>query len=147
MTADFTDASTLVCPPKTMDSRSVVMADLWNRGVLDVVVANQNGAPMIYKNSMVERPHWVDFELIGHVSNRDAIGAIVMLYSDDLSQAQVITGGIGFSSQNQHRVHFGLGDKEQIDRIEIMWPSGEIQVIDNPSIDQLHVVEENKGII
>jgi hypothetical protein len=141
----FNDASITVCEPKTMDSRSVVKADLWNRGVLDIIVANQNGAPFIYKNELQENQHWIDLELAGVASNKDAIGARVQLYWNNQRQVQIITGGIGFSGQNQHRVHFGLGQAEKVDKIEITWPSGQIQEIKEPEIDKLHIITEGKS--
>jgi hypothetical protein len=141
----FNDASTGVCEPRTMDSRSVVMADLWNRGVMDIIVANQNGVPFVYKNELQESQHWIDFELEGVESNKDAVGARVQLFWNNQQQVQIITGGIGFSGQNQHRVHFGLGQATQVDKIEITWPSGQVQEIQQPEIDKLHIITEGKS--
>jgi hypothetical protein len=143
----FQDVSRSVCAPVTLDSRAVVVADLWNRGVLDVIVANQNAAPLIYKNENVEANHWIDFELTGRKSNRSAIGSKVELYWNDHKQVQILTGGIGFSGQNQHRVHFGIGESAEIDKVVIYWPSGESQEISNPAIDKIHeVIEGEKAI-
>ena len=140
----FEDASPLVCPDITADGRSVAMADLWNRGVLDVVVANQNSTPFIYKNQLAGGNHWVDFDLHGTQSNASAIGARVELEWNGKKQVQIITGGIGFSSQNQHRVHFGIGKSTSAGRVIIHWPSGQIDTIEKPAIDQLHLITENK---
>ena len=141
----FTDASTLVTEANTMDSRSVVMVDLWNRGVLDVVVANQNGAPYVFKNELASSEHWVDFQLVGKESNKDGIGARVELFWQNQVQVQVVTAGIGFSAQNQLRLHYGLGKTDEVEKVVITWPSGIIQTIVNPEIDQLNIIQETIG--
>lgn len=138
----YIDVSEKVCEPNPKDSRAVSLADLWNRGVLDIVVANQNGAPFVYKNNSVPGNHWIDVDLIGTVSNRDAIGARVEVIWDDQRQMQVITGGIGFSGQNQHRLHFGIGKSAGIDKLIVYWPSGAISTVLKPDIDRLHTLKE-----
>ncbi|HWB23925.1 MAG TPA: CRTAC1 family protein [Chitinophagaceae bacterium] len=145
-TGSFEDVSSKACPQATYDGRSVAMADLWNRGVLDVIVANQNNIPLVYKNEFPAKSdkHWVDFDLHGTLSNASAIGARVELQWAGKQQIQVVTGGIGFSSQNQHRVHFGLGKDAKVDKVVIYWPSGQVDEINNPQIDKLHVITESK---
>ena len=140
----FEDVSSKVCPYITFDSRAVAMADLWNRGVLDVIVANQNNVPLIYKNQSQNNNHWIAIDLHGTVSNASAIGAKVELYWDGKKQMQIVSGGIGFSAQNQHRVHFGIGRSTTVDRVIIYWPSGKLYKMENPPIDQLHVITENE---
>ncbi|HVV55181.1 MAG TPA: CRTAC1 family protein [Mucilaginibacter sp.] len=140
----FEDVSDKVCPYATYDSRSVAMADLWNRGVLDVIVANQDNIPLIYKNDSQNGNHWIDFDLHGTVSNASAIGARIVLQWDGKRQVQEVTGGIGFSSQNQHRLHFGIGKSTKVDKVTIYWPSGQTTEIANPGIDKIHIVKENK---
>lgn len=140
----FEDVSGKVCPPATYDGRAVVMADLWNRGVLDVVVANQNNIPLVYKNNSTNTNHWIDFDLQGTISNADAVGARVEIEWDGKKQVQVVTGGIGFSSQNQHRLHFGLGKSKTVDRVTVYWPSGHTDKIQHPAINQLHIIKESK---
>ena len=71
----FNDVAQAVGVTDTYDGRSVALADLWNRGVLDVVVANQRGPLLIYKNTVAPENKWIDFELEGTASNRSAIGA------------------------------------------------------------------------
>ena len=140
----FEDVSDKVCPYITFDSRAVAMADLWNRGVLDVVVANQNNVPLIYKNHSQNTNHWIDVDLHGTLSNADAIGAKVELDWNGKKQMQIVSGGIGFSAQNQHRTHFGMGKTTKADRLIIYWPSGKTTTIESPAIDQLHVITENE---
>lgn len=140
----FEDVSGKACPPVTFDGRAVAMADLWNRGVLDVVVANQNNIPTIYKNTIGDKKNdWIAVDLQGTKSNRDAIGAKVEVYWNGNRQMQIVTGGMGFSSQNQHRLHFGLGETQQVDKIMINWPSGKTDEISKPALNQLHTFIEN----
>ncbi|MBS1746538.1 MAG: CRTAC1 family protein [Bacteroidetes bacterium] len=141
----FEDVSGKICPPATYDGRAVAMADLWNRGVLDVIVANQNNIPLVYKNDQENNNHWIDFDLKGTVSNADAVGAkVVVEWAGGKKQIQVVTAGMGFSSQNQHRLHFGLGETNKVDRVIIYWPSGSIDKIDHPETDKMHTVKETK---
>jgi hypothetical protein len=141
----FEDVSDVICPKATYDSRSVVLADLWNRGVLDVIVANQANVPLVYKNELKSGNHWIDFDLHGTVSNASAIGAKVIVEWEGRKQIQVVTGGIGFSSENQHRLHFGIGKSNKVNRVLIYWPSGQIDDIADPGIDKLHVIKEKKA--
>ena len=138
----FRNVAKYVDEDETFDSRAVVMADLWNRGVLDVIVANQNNRLMIYKNNVDPENHWIEFELEGTTCNRSAIGAIVEIYWDSKMQSQVITGGIGFSAQNQRRVQFGLGKSSKIDKVVIIWPGGSKQTVQNPELNKIHKIRE-----
>lgn len=140
---NFLDVSLDVCGEATMDSRSVVMADLWNRGVLDIVVANMNNKLLVYRNEVDPANHWIGFALEGTSSNRSAIGALLTLYWDGKKQSQVVTGGIGFCSQNQRTIHFGIGKNNRIEKAVIIWPSGTRQVIEGPDINQVHQVRES----
>jgi hypothetical protein len=124
------------------DGRAVALVDLWNRGVLDVVLANQKGPLLVYKNTVAPDHDWVQFELEGTGSNRSAIGAQVTLYWNDQVQIQEVSGGSGYASQNQRRLHFGLGKGARIDRAEIRWPSGRTQTIASPKANVLHKIVE-----
>jgi hypothetical protein len=141
----FEDVSDEVCPYVTYDSRSVAMADLFNNGKLDIIVANQNNIPLVYKNDLENGNHWIELDLHGTLSNADAVGAKVVVEWDGRKQVQVVTGGIGFSSQNEHRLHFGIGKSNKVDQVTINWPSGKDTIINNPEIDQLLIVKETKG--
>jgi hypothetical protein len=138
----FDDVATAVGVTDTFDGRAVVLADLWNRGVLDVVLANQKGPLLVYKNTVAKENDWVQFELEGTKSNRSAIGANVKVYWDGQVQIQEVSGGSGYASQNQRRLHFGLGKDAQIDRVEIAWPSGQSQTLRTPPTRMLHVIRE-----
>ncbi|HYE16123.1 MAG TPA: ASPIC/UnbV domain-containing protein, partial [Pyrinomonadaceae bacterium] len=126
----------------TYDGRSVALADLWNRGVLDVVVANQRGPLLIYKNTAAPENAWIAFELEGSASNRSAIGAQVRVHWNGQQQLQEVSGGNGFCAQNQRRLHFGLGRGARPERAVIRWPSGKIQTIEAPEPGKVHRIRE-----
>jgi hypothetical protein len=139
----FINVAQAVGASDVFDGRSVVMVDLWNRGVLDVVVANQRGPLLIYKNNVTPENKWIDFELEGATSNRSAIGAEVRLFWDGHQQVQQVSGGNGFCSQSQRRLHFGLGKNPQIEKAEIRWPSGKIETLQKPTSGQVYRVKES----
>jgi hypothetical protein len=138
----FVNVAQAVGVSDVYDGRSVALVDLWNRGVLDVVVANQKGPLLIYKNTVAPENKWIGFELEGSASNRSAIGAEVRLFWDGRQQVQQVTGGNGFCSQNQRRLHFGLGVNPRIEKAEIRWPSGKTQTIENPAVGQTYKIKE-----
>jgi hypothetical protein len=138
----FTDVAQVVGATDVYDGRAVALADLNNTGVLDVIVANQRGPLLVYRNTVRPGQHWVDFELEGAASNRSAIGARVELHWADRVQVQEVSGGSGFSAQNQRRLHYGLGSRADVDRVEIRWPSGRRQTIDRPGVDTVHRIKE-----
>lgn len=138
----FRDVARYTGSDVTLDSRSVATADLWNRGALDLIVANQNGRLLIFRNNVKKENHWIAFSLEGTHGNPSAIGAIVDLNWDSKSQMQVVSGGIGFCSQNQRRLQFGLGKSTKIDKAVITWPGGKEQVLEDLQIDQLIKVKE-----
>jgi len=138
----FVNVAQAVGVTDTYDGRSVAVADLWNRGVLDVVVANERGPLLIYKNTVTPENQWIEFELEGTASNRSAIGAQVSMFWNGQRQIQEVSGGTGFASQNQRRLHFGLGKFPQIEKAVVRWPSGKTQTIDKPASGQLHKVKE-----
>jgi len=138
----FVDVAQAVGATDLHDGRAVALVDLWNRGVLDVVVANQKGPLLIYKNNVAPENKWIEFELEGSSSNRSAIGAEVRLFWNGRQQVQQVSGGSGFCSQNQRRLHFGLGKNPQIEKAEIRWPSGKVETIEKPAVGQTYKIKE-----
>jgi enediyne biosynthesis protein E4 len=138
----FEEVAQMVGVKDVYDGRSVAIADFENRGALDVVVANQRGPLLLYKNTVAPRRHWIEFELEGTRSNRAAIGAEVEAFWNGQQQLQQVSGGSGFCSQNERRIHFGLGKATAVDRVEIRWPSGVKQTLTAPNIDEIHKVKE-----
>jgi enediyne biosynthesis protein E4 len=138
----FTEVAQAVGANDTFDGRSVALVDLWNRGVLDVVVANQRGPLLVYKNTVTPENQWIDFELEGTTSNPSAIGTEVRVFWNGHQQVQEVQGGSGFCSQNQRRLHFGLGKSPKLEKVVVRWPSGRMQVLENAQLGQLNKVKE-----
>ena len=139
----FVNVAQAVGASDVFDGRAVALVDLWNRGVLDVVVANQRGPLLIYKNTVTPDNKWISFELEGSASNRSAIGAEVRLFWDGHQQVQQVSGGSGFCAQNQRRLHFGVGKNPRIEKAEIRWPSGKIETIEKPMVGQVYKIKES----
>jgi hypothetical protein len=140
--AGWIDVAKRVGATDLYDGRAVALADLSNRGAVDVIVANQNQPAIVYQDFPDSANHWIAFNLVGTRSNRSAIGAEVVVEAGDLRQRRVVDGGSGFASQNDRRLHFGLGSHEWIDRVVIYWPSGTRQVLQRPTIDAFVTVTE-----
>jgi len=138
----FVDVAQAVGVTDTYDGRAVALADLWNTGALDVIVANQRGPLLIYKNTVSPENKWIEFELEGTESNRSAIGASVTLFWNGQQQVQEVSGGSGFAAQNQRRLHFGLGKDPGIEKAVIRWPSGKQQTLDSLAPGQIYRVKE-----
>jgi len=142
----FRDVSGSVVENIAMDSRSVASADLFGDGSLDLIVANQNQTVTVYKNYGSSDNNWIGFHLIGNKSNKSAIGATLLLHWDDKLSKKDVSGGGSFSSQNQRTVHFGLGDVERVEKLEIRWPSGIVQEINSPDLNMNHTIEEPSDV-
>src|SRR5216117_2863048 len=138
--AGFVDVAEEAGVTDRLDGRGVALAELFNRRTLDVVIANQKGRALLYRNAG-PAGHWVELKLIGTRSNRSAIGAEVTVEIGPGRQRQVVDGGSGFCSQNDRRLHFGLGN-QRLGSVTIQWPSGQTQVLSGLGIDQLHVITE-----
>jgi hypothetical protein len=133
------------------DGRSVALADFANRGVLDVVVANQRGPLLLYRNDVAKGRDWVGFDLEGACrdaaggkacSNRSGIGAQVTVLWNGGRQLQEVAGGSGFCAQNQRRLHFGLGPGASLEKVVVRWPSGKTQELAAPEKNRVHQVKE-----
>jgi hypothetical protein len=140
--AGWVDVAAQVGATDDLDGRAVALADLRNRGAVDVIVANQNQPAIAYFDEPDTLNHWIAFRLVGTRSNRSAIGAEVVIEASGLTQRRIVDGGMGFASQNDRRLHFGLGRREWVDRVVIHWPSGTEQVLQHLAVDQFHTVTE-----
>lgn len=138
----FVDVAQAVGVTDTHDGRAVALADLWNNGALDVVVAHQRGPLLLYKNIVTPDNEWIEFALEGTKSNRSAIGAEVTVYWNGQEQTQEVSGGCGFAAQNDRRIHFGLGKIPQIEKVVIRWPSGKVQTLNGLTPGKIYKIEE-----
>ena len=153
---DFIDVAAAVGVSDVYDGRAVAMADLGNRGALDIIVANQNGPLLLYQNTVATERDWIELELTGGarpdaekgLSNRSAIGALVRLYWTQggsavvHQQLQAVMGGDGYASQSMLRLHFGLGTGAHVEKAVIQWPSGTTQEVVAPEVRVCHKIEE-----
>ncbi len=122
--------------------RGLAIGDIDNDGRLDAVVTSNDGALYVLHNSTQTQNHWLTLLLVGHKSNRDAIGAEVKLLTAKGSQLATVTTAGSYLSSSDKRVHFGLGHEKVAGTIEIHWPSGIRQTIKNVSADQILQVDE-----
>ncbi len=127
--------------------RGVAFGDLNNEGRLEILINNQNDPPTLLRNEGEQTGHWISIRTVGTKSNRDGIGALVTLLAGGRRQIQEVRSGGSYLSQNDLRVHFGLGSATKIDRIEVRWPSGVVDKIENLSADRFLTVEEGQGIV
>jgi hypothetical protein len=145
----FCDASDQAGPAllQRRVSRGLAVGDLFNNGNMDVVIEDLEGAPMILENHGVPGRHWVSFELAGTKSNRLAIGARIKVIAGGMTQTDEIHSGGSYLSQNDLRLHFGLGAATKIDRVEIHWPSGKTDTLTDLASDQFYSVLEGSGVV
>jgi len=122
--------------------RGACFGDFDNDGDLDGYVVNLNDYGSFIRNNRGNENNWITFNLIGTKSNRDAIGALVKISAGGREQVGVRRSTTGYLSQNDHRIHFGLGDAGKVETVEIRWPSGTVQRIENLNANQILTVEE-----
>ena len=125
--------------------RGMAVGDLDNDGRLDAVVSTNGGAAHILHNETKTENHWVTLALTGHTSNRDAIGALVKLTTTHGTQFATVSTTGSYLSSNDKRVHFGLGPDTTIKSIEIHWPSGIVQHLDDQPADRSISIDEPAG--
>jgi hypothetical protein len=125
------------------NSRGIALADFWNRGVLDVAVAANADRHALLRNEIEGGRHWLEVELTGTKSNRDAVGARVTAKAGGKTLTREVTAGDGYASQSMLRLHFGLGAAAVVDELTIKWPaSGIVQRFKNVSADRIVKVIE-----
>lgn len=128
-------------------SRGLAIGDLFNDGKLEAVVENLKGQPMILRPEGGPQNHWISFQLEGVRSNRLALNARVRATAGDLVQlGEVISGG-SYLSQNDLRIHFGLGDHERVNKAEVSWPDGKTEMLVNLEADRFYYVREGVGVV
>ena len=145
----FKDISKLVGPALQLPrvSRGVAVGDLFNDGRLDIVIENLKGAPTILQPQGGPSNHWIEFELVGTKSNRLALNARVKVTAGDLVQTYAVLSGGSYLSQNDLRIHVGLGSSKRVDRVEIFWPAGTAEVLTDLTVDRIYDVKEGEGVV
>jgi hypothetical protein len=127
-------------------SRGLATADYDNDGDVEFAISNMNDSPDLIRRARKSSHHSILLRLIGTKSNRSGIGAKVRVVAGGLTQFDEVRSGGSYLSSPDLRVHFGLGAATRVDRIEIAWPSGERDVIENATADRILTVTEGKGI-
>jgi len=139
----FTEIGRAAGDDLLLNSRGLAFADFWNRGVLDMAVSASTDRHALLKNQFAGRRHWLEVELTGTKSNRDAVGARVTIKIGNREQMREVVLGDGYGSQNSLRQHFGLADSASVDELIVKWPrSGIIQTFKKVAADQIVQINE-----
>jgi hypothetical protein len=140
----FEDVSVAAGPAlqEKHSSRGAAFADVDNDGVVEIAVNNQNETPSLLKQTSRPVGHWIILQLTGTRSNRSAVGARVKLTAAGHTQLDEVRSGGSYLSQNDLRLHFGLGPASRIERIDVAWPSGRTQALFNQPIDRVLQIRE-----
>ncbi|MGA9996532.1 MAG: CRTAC1 family protein [Pyrinomonadaceae bacterium] len=129
-------------------SRGCAFGDFDNDGRMDILINPVNAAPELLHAESVNQNNWIKIKTIGTKSNRDGIGArIKCVTADGGSQIDEVRSGGSYYSQNDLRVHFGLGKNQKVKQIEIRWPSGQVDTLNDITANQLISVKEGSGIV
>ena len=123
-------------------SRGAAKGDYDNDGDMDLLVFNLDSPPSLLRNDSGNQLNWLSLRLVGTASNRDGIGARIAVVSGGIEQTAERVSGGSFLSHSDGRVHFGLGANTAAERIEIHWPTGRIQHLEDVAANQFLVVEE-----
>lgn len=125
---------------------SVALADYDADGFLDLFVTNGYAAPpfndgphQLFRN-VGNSNHWIELDLVGTTSNKEAIGSSALVTAGGLTQLREAGGGTHYMAQNFRRLHFGLGAASTVDRVEVIWPDGQHQILDDVPVDQVLTV-------
>ena len=126
--------------------RGAAFGDIANNGSVDIVVLNVGDPPTLLVNGNRSSNHRVLFRLVGTKSNRAAIGARITVRAGGMTQFDEVRGGDSYLSQNDLRLHFGLGQAALIDSVEVRWPTGKTESFKNVAADKIYTIVEGQGI-
>ena len=127
--------------------RGLVSGDIDNDGDLDLLVTNNGQSADLLRNDGGGNGHALLVRTVGKQSNRDGIGARLRVTTGTQSQIREVRAGSSYLGQNDPRQHFGLGAHTRVDRLEIRWPSGRTDVLENVAANQIITVREGDGIV
>jgi enediyne biosynthesis protein E4 len=130
-------------------ARGLAVGDLDGDGLLDAVFNNMDAAPTVLRNVTKPTGHWLSLKLVGdpaRKSPKDATGATAYVTAGKLRQRQDVVSGAGYASQNDRRLHFGLGVATKADKVEIRWPGGATETVTLTGCDRVFTIIEGKGV-
>ena len=127
--------------------RGAAIGDYDNDGDIDVLTSHCGGAAGLVRNDGGNGRNWSMIKVVGRRSNRDGVGAEVRLTAGDLEQLRQVRSGSSYLSSGDKRLHFGLGERTRVDRVEIKWPSGVRQRFEDLPANTLLLIEEGKEIV
>ncbi len=146
----FEDVSLLAGPgvQDLRSSRGAAFGDFDNDGDIDVLVMNMGETPSLLRNDLIASPsaRWIGFRLEGTKSNRSAIGAIVQIEAGGQKQTKTVLSQSSYVSQNDLRLHFGLGRATRVDRINVHWPSGRVEDFPGAAANAYFHLVEGSGV-
>jgi hypothetical protein len=125
----------------------VAFLDYDNDGAIDIAINNQNDLPTLLDNVGARTNHWVTVSTVGTRSNRDGIGARIEVTAGGRRHIDEVRSGGSYLSQNDLRVHVGLGQATKIEQLVIHWPSGVTDTLRGPPVDRFLTMEEGKGLV
>jgi len=128
-----------------LSSRGAGFDDLDNDGDVDVVILNSRREPTILRNDSPSKGRWLQVCLRGVKTNRDGIGARIKVIAGDLILIDEVHGGRGYQSHYGMRLHFGLGNRDKVDRVEVRWIGGQVDVFENIAVDRVVTLIEGEG--
>jgi hypothetical protein len=125
--------------------RGLAVGDLWNDGRMSAVVSNMNAPVSLLVNQVKSGNHWMAFKTVGTKSNRDGIGARIRVKAGTRILIDEVRSGSSYDSNNDMRVHFGLGQTERLDWVEVRWPSGLTENFAGTQVDAVQTLKEGSG--
>jgi hypothetical protein len=125
-----------------LSSRGAGFDDMDEDGDIDVVILNSRREPTILRNDSKNTNHWIQIRLRGVKTNRDGVGARVKVIAGKLAQTAEVHSGRSYQSHYGMRLHFGLADKKKVDRIEVHWIGGGVDIVENVAADQCMLITE-----
>ncbi len=125
--------------------RGLAVGDLWNDGRISAVISNMNDHPSLLVNQVRSPNHWIGIRTVGTKSNRDGIGARITVKTGARTMVDEVRSGASYASNNDLRVHFGLGATAKVEQVEVRWPSGLTERFQDLDVDKIHTVTEGSG--
>ena len=125
--------------------RGLAIGDLDGDGREDLVINNLDAKPVLLRNVAAASAHWLGVRLVGDVtkeSPRDAIGSVVYLTTGNVRQRRDVISGAVYCSQNDMKLHFGLGGAMKVDKLEVKWPDGSTEIVDVPAVDKVVTITQ-----